>query len=327
MESVGEILAGSPKLKKRVKAAAPLTRAQEKFLDAATVIRMNPGDTEAAFMARQLVQCTMPHKNPGNKEPLWRRKNGTLTLSIQQGYNSSTGEAVGFPYGIIPRLLLFWITTEALRTKDRRLELGHSLSEFMREVGLDPNTGGGKRSDARRLQDQMRRLFKATISFHQAMEEEHRRGERWLDMQVAPEGELWWDAHDPEQGTLWGSYVILGELFFKAITSAAVPVDMRVLRAIKRSPLALDLYAWATWRVFKLSKSTFVPWAGLMQQMGAEYKNIDEFARNARRALRDIRAVYPVLKFECAKGGLVLHPSLTAIAPAPKRQPITITGQ
>ncbi len=141
----------------------------------------------------------------------------------------------------------------------------------------------------------------------------------WLDMQVAPKGELWWDPHDPEQGTLWGSYVILGEDFFTAITAAAVPVDMRVLRAIKRSPLALDLYAWATWRVFKLQKSQFIPWEGLMQQMGSEYSDTDNFVRKAKAALRKIRAVYPALKLDYAKGGFFLHPSLTAIAPAPKR--------
>jgi hypothetical protein len=260
------------------------------------------------------VQCTLPHSNPGNKTPLWRRKNGTLTLSIQQGYDSVTGDPVGFPYGVIPRLLLFWITTEALRTKDRRIDLGHSLAEFMRQVGLSPSTGGGKRSDARRLQDQMRRLFQATISFHQALEEDQRRGERWLNMQVAPEAELWWDPRDPSQGTLWGSWIVLGEHFYKAITGAAVPVDMRVLRAIKRSPLALDLYAWVTWRVFKLSKPVFIPWEGLMQQMGSDYSDIDDFVRYTKASFRKIHACYPALKFKYAKGGLVLEPSRPSIA-------------
>jgi len=319
MESASKILAQTPALKRRVKAAAPLTRSQERFLDAAEIIRLDPESAEAVFMARQLVQCTLPHSNPGNKMPLWRRKNGSLTLAIQQGYDASTGEAIGFPFGVIPRLLLFWITTEALRSKNRRLELGNSLASFMREVGLDPNTGGGKRGDARRLQDQMRRLFQATISFHQILEEEHRRGERWLNMQVAPEGELWWDPRDPAQGTLWGSYVILGEQFFKAITSAAVPVDMRVLRAIKRSPLALDLYAWSTWRVFRLTKSAFIPWEGLMQQMGGEYERADNFVQKAKAAIRKIRAVYPALKLDFAKGGLFIQQSPTAIASASKR--------
>lgn len=47
----------------------------------------------------------------------------------------------------------------------------------------------------------------------------------------------------------------LGEDFFKMVTASPVPVDMRALRALKRSPLALDLYAWLTYTV-KLATTT-----------------------------------------------------------------------
>ncbi len=39
---------------------------------------------------------------------------------------------------------------------------------------------------------------------------------------------MWWDEKRPEQGSLWGSWIELGEKFFKAITAFSVPVDMRV---------------------------------------------------------------------------------------------------
>ena len=42
----------------------------------------------------------------------------------------------------------------------------------------------------------------------------------------------------------------LGEKFFAAITAYPVPVDMRALRALKRSPLALDLYAWLSYEAY-----------------------------------------------------------------------------
>jgi hypothetical protein len=318
MESADAVLARSPKLKRQLKAAAPLTRNQEKLLSTAAAIREAPGETELTFMARQLVQCTLPHSNPGDV-PSWKRRNGKYTLSIKPGTDEND-KSFGFPYGVIPRLLLFWITTEALRTKSRRIELGHSLSEFMRGLGLDPSRGG-KRSDVQRLQDQQRRLFKATISFHQKMEEDPKRhGERWLDMQVAPKGEFWWDPHEPGQGTLFESFVILGEDFYDALTSNAVPVDMRVLLAIKRSPLALDLYAWVTWRVFKISKPMFIPWDGLMQQMGGEYARVNDFIGKAKGAFRKIRAFYPALNLTYGKGGFTLYPCPPAIAPRAPRE-------
>jgi hypothetical protein len=319
MKRVDEILAKSPTLAEVRAIAAPLTRSHEKLLDAATAIRLDPDKADAAFMARELVQCTLPHSNPGNI-PAWSRRNGGFALGIVPGVDIEKGKSFGYPYGTIPRLLLFWMTTEAVRTKKRRLELGHSLSSFMRDVGLDPNTGGGKRSDARRLQDQMRRLFNATISFRKSLEEAERHGERWLNMQIAPEGELWWDTKQPMQGVLWGSWIELGEKFFQAITAAPVPVDTRVLRAIKRSPLALDLYAWATWRVFRMQRATFIPWEGLMLQIGAEYTDLKNFKRKAKAALRKIRAVYPGLKLDLEKrGGFALYPSPPSVPAIPKR--------
>jgi hypothetical protein len=311
---VGEIIAKTPTLKQ---AAAALTPHMVKLIDAATMIRNEPDAAEAAFMARQLVQCTLPHANPGNV-PLWRRTNGNLTLGIQQGYDLKTGAALGYPFGSIPRLLLFWITTEAVQTKTRRLELGKSLSAFMRDIGLDPNTGRGKRGDAPRLREQMRRLFGAHISFEQTIDESDRHGQRWLHMHVAPKGELWWDPKQPLQDSLWGSWIELGEDFFSAITTSPVPVDMRALRALKRSPLALDLYAWAIYRAFtvtKKGKPQFIPWAGLMMQLGTDYAERKDFKRYSKAALRKVQAVYPGLVLSYDHGGITIHPSRPAIAP------------
>ena len=82
------------------------------------------------------------------KVPFWKRTNGNLTLSITSDYDPQTGKLVGYPFGSIPRLLMFWLTTEALRTGSPRLELGKTYGNFLRDLGLDPNTGGGKRGDA-----------------------------------------------------------------------------------------------------------------------------------------------------------------------------------
>ena len=319
MKKVGDILERSQVVKK----AAAITPHVVKLLDAAQAIRTEPDEAEAAFMARQLVQCTLPHANPGNV-PVWTRTNGNLTLGIQQGYDLKTSEPIGYPFGSIPRLLLFWITTEAVQTKRRKLELGNSLSYFMRQLGLDSNTGRGKRGDATRLREQMRRLFAAHISFEQSITKNDTVGVRWLHMHVAPKGELWWDPKQPSQDNLWESWIELGEDFFTAITSAPVPVDMRALRALKRSPLALDLYSWASYRAFtatKKGKAQFVPWAALMGQLGTDYADRKDFKRYSKDALRKVQAVYPTLVLTYKPGGLTIHPSSPAIPPRPKRQP------
>jgi hypothetical protein len=302
-ESLGAAL---PKLKPRLPSAA-----DQLLLDAAVDIHQNPDATETAFMARQLVQCTLPHSDPGDV-PIWTRTNGNLTLVIQPHIDRQTRKAL-YPYGSIPRLFLFWLVTEAKRKKSRHIRLGNSLDNFMREIGLNPRTGGGKRGDAKRLQEQMRRLIDARISF----ESETDTHGRYLHMDVSASSEFWWDSKKSNQANLWESWIELGEKFYEAVTLSSVPVDLRALRALKRSPLALDLYAWLTYTAFvatKTRKSRVVPWEGLHAQMGAEYAALRMFRVNVRLALKKIQLVYPELKLDLTADGMTIHPSRTAIA-------------
>src|ERR1017187_7622632 len=118
-EEGGFLQAGEiPLLQKLAKQFAPPTRAQVELVDAALAIHAAPDAVEKAFMARQLILCTLPHSDPGNVEA-WTRRTGTVALGIQSGVDFDTGRKIGFPYGTIPRLLLFWITTEVQRSKNR----------------------------------------------------------------------------------------------------------------------------------------------------------------------------------------------------------------
>jgi hypothetical protein len=298
-----------------------MPRAQRRFLEAAERIRLNqPTFDDLAYMARELVQVTLPHRNPGDV-PAWSRANGNLTMTVRPGWDHERQRSLGYPYGSIPRLLLFWLTAEAVRTHCRTIELGSSLSDFMFQLGLSPATGRGPRGDARRLREQMQRLFRATISFDRVTTQGARAGGTWLDMQVAPRGEFWWSVRDPGQAALWGSWIELGEKFFEAITTAPVPLDMRALKALKRSPLALDLYAWLSYEAFRAHKSgkgRFVAWKLLAEQMGGDYTDVKDFARYARRAMRKVQALYPALKLGPMRGGVRVEPdSLPAITPRP----------
>lgn len=300
-----------------------------RLLDAATEIQMDPEPTEQdkAFLTRHLVQVTLPHSSPGNV-PIWKRKNGNLTLSIRPGWNHRKDQPVGYPFGSIPRLLLFWITTEALRTKSRKIELGASLAKFIRDVGLNSSTGGGSRSDGNRLKNQMERLFRATISLEVNTKDSSASGKRWLDMQVAPEGELWWNFKNPDQATLFNSWIELGEKFYEAIILSPVPLDKRALKALKRSPLALDLYAWATYKTYSLNyhkkAEQFIPWHTFMAQLGAGYNDHRNFKKKAKIAFKKVRAVYPGLEMEEVDGGFIIQQGKTAVRQRTSRRKLSI---
>lgn len=148
-------------------------------------------------------------------------------------------------------------------------------------VRLGLTVSAGRNGPIGRLRDQMRRLFGATIAFTwdgQAEGEWHDAGFR-----VARETHLWWDPQPPEQAPEWRSTVTLSQGFFEAITERPVPIDLRALRAL-RSPLALDLYLWLTYRSSYLRRPTQVPWALLALQLGAGYRDQRDFKREVLRS-------------------------------------------
>ena len=293
------------------------SRQQRKVIEAACDImdRPDPGEDEKAFLTKYLVQVTLPHSDPGHA-PAFRRTNGNITLTIQPALDEKMRPL--YPYGTMPRLLLYWLTREAIRQKSRRLELSGSINSFLKELGLNPATGGGKRGDAHRLREHMQRLFRARISLDATLQDGTRTGSAWNDMQVAPRGVTWWDYKHPDQGSLFESWVELGEEFYSAILHDPIPVDMRALAVLKGSAMALDLYAWATYQTFLVTRKgqgRFVPWRGLMRQVGADYDDMRDFRRKAKGALQKIQHVFPGLRLEDASGGFHILPGRPAVLP------------
>ncbi len=284
---------------------APASKRQiRRTIDAWQIATTPPTADDWAFLAREFILCTLPHRNPGDV-PTWSRTNGNLTLGIQPGVSFKTGKSYGYPYGMMPRLLLAWITTEAIRTKSRRLALGGNFSDFMQQLGLNPATGRGKRGDAKRLRGQMERLFEARISFVYDLRGEVRSGEAKFNMEVAPRRLLWWSEKDPGQSILWDSWIELGEDFFNAITSEPLPLDVRVLKHIKQSPLAIDLYAILNreaYRAHKDGKPRFLAWEWLHTQIGNEYGDLRDFRRYAMPQIKAILDVAPNLFLKQEKG-------------------------
>lgn len=294
----------------------PIGRQTAKLIQAATEIQMDgPADHDKAFLARQLVQTTLPHADPG-AVPVWSRSNGNVTLLIQQGYKSN-GEGIGHPYGTLPRLIMYWMTTEAVRTKNARLVLGDSLAAFMEELGLDSRSKG-PRSDRVRLEQQMRRLFAARISFEGTLQADGAGAEMVEYMPIARRTVFWWSQKDPAQKALWESYVELDSEFFAAITANPVPVDLRALRALKRSPLALDLYSLLTYQAFRASKTgrpVYMTWRQMQTALGTSYASHTDLKKSIKLALAKIGAVYPGLEIGDRDGGIeVLPESTPAIA-------------
>ena len=138
MKPTGDIIKMSD-LPKRIKRESRLMLAPGEIHDLTTL-----ECDDVSYWPRGLVQCTLPHSNPGNVRAYVRRS-GNYFLMIEPGtkIGRKTGElgSHGFPYGSYPRLVCSYISREVRLKRSRRVFLGDSLSAFMAELGLVP-TGG-----------------------------------------------------------------------------------------------------------------------------------------------------------------------------------------
>ncbi len=277
----------------------PTPRTVEKLVQEALAIEEQSAKDAGAlgFVARCMVQATLPHSKV--KDNFFQRRNGNFQLCLVGNPN------IGLPYGSVPRILLAWITTEAVRKKDRTLLLGDTLSSFMTELDLVPT--GGRWGTIPRLRTQMQRLFSCTISCNYA--DPQGNGTAGLNFMIADSYAMWWHPLEPNQVGLWQSHVSLGSRFFEEVIAHNVPIDRRALRALRRSPLALDIYTWLTYRMSYLSRPTEIPWEALAAQFGSDYSNLKHFKPEFRTALKKVLIQYPNAKVGEGKYGLVLKPS------------------
>ena len=102
------------------------------------------------------------------------------------------------------------------------------------------STSGGTTGGRTRLRNQMDRLFNASVSL--IYEDAH--SKQFISSHIADRGEFWWNPRRPDERMLWESKIRLGEDFFKEIIRHSVPLDMNILKALKRSSLGLDWYLW-----------------------------------------------------------------------------------
>lgn len=252
------------------------------------------------YMARLLVQVTMPHSKPVHNE--FERQNGNVAVRMV------APSKIGLPYGTYPRLLMAWVTKEAVLKGGRTLELGDSLSGFMRDLGLNPT--GGRWGSIARLQDHLGRLVTSSISYT------YEAKGAWMTAALHPveSAGLWWDPKSPEQRDLWKSCLILNQRFFEEITRSPVPYDQRVLRKLARtrSPLAMDIYFWLTHRLSYLKKPARIPWTYLEAQFGGEYKRTSDFRAAFVKQMAKVQAHYPV-RCEAREDVFMLWPGRPSI--------------
>ena len=222
-----------------------------RLLELSEEIEQNPG--EVAFSTRIWAQLSLPYRDPGATVPHWSRRNGDTTLTLSPG-------PAGFPFGVLARSLLTWMSTEAVRTRSRHLDPGPSLRAFLSSVGTYPSG-----ANQRRVMDQLHRLSTTSIIIETSRETPGRRTLSGQNMHVAHRYELTYQRGADH------ARIELSEPYFEEVMRSPVPVLSSALAALGGSPMRMDLYVWLSYRMSTLQRTTTVSWRQLETQFGAQY--------------------------------------------------------
>lgn len=245
------------------------------------------------FLPRVLVQTCLPYRDP--KVEVYKRRNGGVTMTLFS--------PEGVPFGTVPRFMVSWIATQAVKKQSPVISLGRSQAEFLQNLGM--RTDG---KDVRRLHKQSMRFFSTVLNIRV---DKPGAGTALSNVLLASEAYLAWNPKRADQISLWDSTLTLTREFYQECVEHPIPVDMRVLDALSSSPMAMDVYAWLTYRLAICNKATTIPWDYLQLQFGSkESRPLANFRQDFNRALAQVLVFWkPSISVDRLEG-ITVYPGL-----------------
>lgn len=286
--------------------AMAMTAADRRCVEAANLV-MADEDLQAGFVHAGFALTALPHRRIAEVE--WVREAAGLTLRIESG-RDERGVAAGIPYGSVARMILLYLQTEAVRTRLREVELGRSMNRWLTAMGV--NNGGKGYSLVR---EQSWRLSLCRLTFFSTSEE----GRQITNGGFVRNAILPSRPDDPStQLSLWRERVVLDEAFYSSLVEHPLPVRETAIRGLANRSMAIDIYVWLAYRLWRLKRPKRIPWPALYGQFGGGFTRLRAFRQHVKEPLALALAAYPEARVEMDdEAGLTLHPSAP---PVPERR-------
>jgi hypothetical protein len=286
--------------------AMAVTAVDRRCVDAAFLV-MTDEDLQANFVHAGFALTALPHRRIA--EPEWVREAAGLTLRVESG-KDERGNLAGVPFGSVARMILLYLQTEAVRTRSREVELGRSMNRWLTTMGVN---NGGKGYTLVREQSWRLSLCRLTF-FATSGEGTQITNGGFVRTTILP-------CHPDDDGiqlSLWRERVVLDEAFYSSLLEHPLPVREAAIRALAHRSMAIDIYIWLAYRLWKLKRSKRVPWPALYGQFGAGFTRLRAFRQHVREPLALALAAYPEARIDIDDdAGLTLNPSPP---PVPERR-------
>ena len=245
--------------------------------------------------------ASFPHKLPPADAGPWMVRTDYVTLRVESGTltdDTGVSRVVGLPYGAYARLICIDWSSQAYNNRSRDIHLGRNLVDTMRRLGLPK---GGK--TWQQLLDQAERLAACHLTFNIHSKGKGRSGfinQTIVDTAVFSEA---------QKGGRFVERIRLSEGFFQQIMQHPVAIDPLSIKAIRNSPMAIDIYCWLAFRLLAVTADTTISWAALKAQFGTGYAAMRNFKTQFAECLLLAKGVYFGARADLSEHGITLRPS------------------
>jgi len=266
-----------------------------------------PDDEDRAYMHSIMCQVGLPRSKVDGTS--FERHSGGAALLVEAGklWDGRQFVQQEIPYGSMPRLILAWMNTYAVRNNSPEIPIGESASEFLRMLG-QKNITGGKTGSFTTFRKQLQALsacrmilgFNANGHAHTYDGKPIKHFDAWI-------------SKDERQRPLWPGTVTFSRDYYDTLKEHAVPIDLRAFMELKGSALDLDIYTWLAQRLHRIEgRPVVLYWSNLRDQFGQEYRGKEadkDFKKKGLPSLKRVLAVYPEAKVKQVTGGIMMMAS------------------
>ena len=283
------------------------------------------GPSPVGFHHSVMMMCFLPQKRLPASERSYATRHGRAALSVEAG-SLANPENVGeirrcaVPFGSRARMVVPYVNACAVRNRGPEVDLGRSLRVFLARLGLSFD---GRRGKA--VAEQVEAVAAASIVLGQ-----------WAgDRAVTSAGRIanqvtFWMARDAAERLVWEPSMRLSDDYYAALAERPVPVDMRHLAKLARSPRRMDLYAWLAYRTARIpaGREVHIHAESLRAVFAPDIVRPRLFRQRLAADLRAVAAVYRDFRVRLEGDRLVLERSrppvdrhgIAELLPPPRRR-------
>jgi hypothetical protein len=186
--------------------------------------------------------CThmLPQTKTDRTEVITKYPNHTMSIECVKGV----------PYGGIARMIILYVNSMAVKYRSKEIEIGSSIKSFVENLGYSVNYRKGSINDE--VMQQLEKIYHSTFVLSKVVKTMSSNNEVLIEENKLRfhlfDGQVTWNIIQNSLSGNNGAKVIISNEYFKEILAHPVPLSFEALKSLKKSPFALDLYAFISYR-------------------------------------------------------------------------------